>query len=167
MRRLYLTSCDCGQDIIVNDVFKPGRQRLWWEVSQVFNPSLYESFKFERFARWVLAPYRNAVELLNSLNGRRGQAGIGISINPSLFWGNQQPKRVLHGNHIPLQSLFSASKVVHRDLGFDDHEPTVGSTDYNVRLERHFLFPHTHTNRFGRLDLRVVFNTTKTPRARI
>ena len=141
MRRLHFTGRDCRQDITLNDVLEPGRQRLCREISEIFNPSLHESLEFERLARWSLTPYRNAVKLFDLLYGRRGKAGIGISINPSLLWRNQQPKRVLHSYHIPLQCFFGARKVIHYDLGFDDHEPTVGSADYNVWLERHSDLP--------------------------
>ena len=121
------------------------------EINEIFNPSLHESFKFQRLARWILTPYRNAVKLLDLLYGRGGKAGIGISINPSLFWRNQQPKRVLHGYHIPLQCFFGARKVIHCDFGFDDHEPTVRSADYNVWLERHSDFPILTLAGCGRL----------------
>jgi hypothetical protein len=74
MRRLHFTGCDCGQDITLNYIFELGRQRLCREISEIFNPSLDESFKFERLARRILTPYRNAIKLLDLLYGRGGKA---------------------------------------------------------------------------------------------
>jgi len=69
VRRPYFTVGDCGQDITLNDVFELGRQRLRREIAEFFDPSLHESFKFEGLARWILAPYWSAVELLDLPNG--------------------------------------------------------------------------------------------------
>ena len=67
VRRPYFTGGNCGQDITLNDGFELGRQRLRREITELLDPSLHESFKFERRTGRLLAPYWSAVELLDSL----------------------------------------------------------------------------------------------------
>ena len=139
--RPHFTASDCRQYISLNDVFELRRQRCGRKIRQILNPLLHESLKLLSNAGRTLTPYSSAIELLHSLYGRRGNAGIKISINPSLFWRNQQTKGILHGYHIPLERFFGARKITDCDLGFDDHDPAIGSGDENVWLKRHRVRP--------------------------
>ncbi len=141
VRRPYFAASDCRQYISLNDVSELGRQRCGRKICQILNPLLHESFKLLSLARRIPTPYSSAIELLHSLYGRRRDAGIRISINPSLLWRNQQTKGVLHGYHIPLERFFGARKIVHCDFGLDDHDPAIGSGDENVWLKRHRIRP--------------------------
>src|SRR5271157_3053035 len=139
--RPHFTTSDCRQYISLNDVFELGRQRCGRKIRQILDPLLHESLKLLSLAGRILTPYSSAIELLHSLYGHRGNAGIRISINPSLFWRNQQTKGILHGHHIPLEGFFGARKIVDCDLSFDDHDPAIGSGDENVWLKRHRIRP--------------------------